>query len=191
LGPTMAAHWAGQRLLPRRSALFRRGTDESVRKMTGKIPLDVGAEKIAHAAHHALDLLERLRILTSRPIPLARSPIDPGTRAIEVYPAATLRSRTCETDGYRKKAEGQSVRLGIAIALEAELPGLAKYAAGSVDVFDACLCLLAAKDFVERACTAPDDEDLAAKEGWIWVKPAPDKVSAVYASRRGARAVIP
>lgn len=74
LGPTMSAHRAGQQLLPRRSALFRRRTDESVRRMTGKIPLDVGAEKIAHAAHQALDLLERLRILTSRPIPLARSP---------------------------------------------------------------------------------------------------------------------
>ena len=40
------------------------------------------------------------------------------------------------------------------------------------DVFDAVLCVLTGKDFMQGLCLGPDEEELplAHKEGWIWVR---------------------
>jgi predicted nuclease with RNAse H fold len=138
---------------------------------TGKGPLEVGADRIARAAHRALEVLNRLRAATGRAIPLAWTPTLDGTAVIEVYPAATLRSRGVREPGY-KRPENLDARRRIAESLAGELPGLADAVAASDHAFDACLCLLAAKDFLDGNAVPPtvDETGSAVKEGWIWVR---------------------
>jgi hypothetical protein len=38
------------------------------------------------------------------------------------------------------------------------------------DAFDAVVCLLAGKDFLQGEVYPPADPDQARQEGWIWVK---------------------
>jgi len=58
----------------------------------------------------------------------------------------------------------------IAQRLAKEVQALERYVAGRADVFDACLCLVAAKDFIEGRALPPQDLELAQREGWIWVR---------------------
>lgn len=169
-------HRAGEPLLAPRDRFFKRLTDMRVKVETGKTPLEVGAEKLAHAAHHALQLLGQLRSESERPIPLARAPDDGPCVAIEVYPAGTLSGHGLPSSGYKKeKAEDGGalhIRDSLAAKLEPRLAGLSRYCQGPVDVFDACICLLSALDFLERQCAAPSVADwpVAEREGWIWVR---------------------
>ncbi|MCM8612364.1 MAG: hypothetical protein NFW15_10470, partial [Candidatus Accumulibacter sp.] len=63
-----------------------------------------------------------------------------------------------------------AVRCRIAQALHAEIPILLSLTDERVDVFDAGLCLVAAKDFMTAETLPPGDTDLARREGWIWVR---------------------
>jgi hypothetical protein len=46
-----------------------------------------------------------------------------------------------------------------------------RQAAIAIDhVFDAAICVLAGFDFIGGCCPKPPDAQLAAKEGWIWVR---------------------
>jgi len=171
MGPSLSDHKAGDFLKVPRRELFRRTTDIAVKNLTGKMPLEVGAEKIAHAAHHAVEIIQRLRHLTGLPLPLAWSQQVRGAVIIEVYPGATLAGNGIASKGYRKTdSEGIAARLQIARQLQHSIP-LSKWTCGSVDVFDACLCLLAAKDFLGGNVARPENLELAEKEGWIWVRP--------------------
>jgi len=176
MASALSAHSAGELLEFSRQAMFMRETDIAVWRRTTKKPMEVGADKIAHAAHHAVELLSRLRELTGEPIPLAWEPAAIGKYAIEVYPGATLASRALAVSGYKKNSEkAKSARRQIADALKGEIPDLQKHVEGRVDVFDACLCLLAAQDFLEGKCPGPKDMGVARREGWIWVRDFADR----------------
>jgi predicted nuclease with RNAse H fold len=171
LGDTLSRHRAGEEIAAGKSVVFSRETDRIVEAKIGKRPLEIGADKIARAAHSALAALSRLRALTSREIPLAWAPSVDGVAAIEVYPGATLKARGIQDSGYKRlDAAGGDVRRRIAQTLEPELPVLARFIGAKADMFDACLCLIAAKDFLEADLLHPSDESLARREGWIWVR---------------------
>ncbi len=179
LGDTLARHRAGE-ALPEVSAhaLFRRLTDD--RERIGRQPLDVGADRIARTAHAALALLEALRRRTGHPIPLAWRPDFPhAIAAIEVYPAGTLRAHALPASGYKKAAQ-RAVRAEIVRGLAPRLhPGSHRgRLLADADVLDACVCVLAADDFLAGRAGGPGPGELerARREGWIWV-----------ANARGAR----
>lgn len=169
LAAELKIHRAGEAFSTEKDALFQRQTDLFTHKRLGKKPLEVGADRIARAAHRALDVLQHLRRASGKSIPLAWSAQFSGVAAIEVYPAGTLIARDLPHSSY-KKDEQADVRHAIANALSGDLPDLKRYADGNADVFDACLCLIAAKDFVDGVSVPSEDLDASYVEGWIWVR---------------------
>ena len=165
LGP----HMAGELIRTDPGMLFLRETDRDIKKRVGKTPLEVGADRIARTAHAALCVLHLLRQGVGKPIPLAWSRKFEGVVAVEVYPAATLIGWGCDSTGYKKPTD-VAAREGIADKLSGAIAGLSAAVGGPADVFDACLCLVAAKDFLDGRAMRPRDHDLAIKEGWIWAR---------------------
>ncbi len=178
MGDALHAHRAGVDFDAEANAIFRRRTDDVVADALGKRPLDVGAERIARTAHSALAFLGRLRRRHGTAIPLAwtQGSLE-ETSAIEVYPAATLAGRGLRSSGYKgTKTQAWEARQSILDSLGAEAPlddALRAEALGSDHVLDAVLCLLAARDFVVGEVISPENRELAAREGWIWVRPPP------------------
>ncbi len=175
LGDELVEHVAGAPIKTPADDLFRRATDRFVQRTIGKTPLDVGADRIARTAHTALGLLESLRELMKLPIPLAWHASDPSEQlcAIEVYPAATLVvTGAPHSTGYKKAGQVEE-RRAIVKHLQARMhigqcvPDLA----GSADLLDAAICVLAGADFLSRRVMYPPDLQLAQREGWIWVAP--------------------
>lgn len=172
LGDRLARHEAGAPLPIEASRLFRRHTDLVVHDRLGKLPLEVGADRIARTGHAALALLDQLRGASRRAIPLAWSPR--GVRqigAIEVYPAATLRSHRFEARGYRA-TEATDVRRALLRRVKdrADLPAKTSLLVRSPDAFDAVLCVLAGADFLSGMAVPPTDRQRARREGWIWFR---------------------
>lgn len=165
----LKVHRAGEPIPTAKDDLFQRQTDRIVHERYGKKPLEIGADRIARAAHRALDVLRLIREKAGKHIPLAWSPRFTGVVTIEVYPAAMLAARGLPHSGYKKLAE-RSARIAIADGLKDDLPELARYVDANSNVFDACLCLAAAKDFVDGLAISPDDPMKAELEGWIWVR---------------------
>lgn len=172
LGQSLAQHQAGQGIAVAQNTLFRRATDVSVHERTGKLPLEVGADRIARAAWQALNVLQQLREATGHDIPLAWAP-DFADRiaAIEVYPGALLKATGGNPSGYKEQAEGAAARASIAERFAERAPWLGDLVDQRTDVFDAALCTLAGIDFLRGEAIAPDDLALARKEGWAWVRP--------------------
>jgi predicted nuclease with RNAse H fold len=162
-------HRAGQPFADSKDEMFQRATDRFVYRTIGKKPLEVGADKIARAAHTALAALQQLRDATGKPIPLAWNPAFIGVAAIEVYPGSTLKAHGLPDSGY-KRPDQLDVRRQIADALRNALAGIEERTDGNIDAFDACLCLLAAKDFLDGRASPPPEFEIAQREGWIWVK---------------------
>jgi predicted RNase H-like nuclease len=162
-------HQAGEAFTFDKNVMFHRSTDNYVHALIKKKPLEIGADKIARAAHSALGALKCLRGESGKQIPLAWKTNLLGVEAIEVYPAGTLKALGLPSSKY-KKPEQISVRLDIVKGLSDVMPDLVQYIKGSDDVFDACLCLIAAKDFLEGLASPPSDIQLAQREGWIWVR---------------------
>lgn len=169
LATELRSHQAGEAFASDKNAMFRRETDTHVKGLINKNPLEVGADKIARAAHSALSALQSLRDESRLPIPLAWDKSFGGVAAIEVYPAGTLKTRGLPDSKY-KKPEQLDVRMDIANHLASEIEGLEMYADGSADMFDACLCMVAAKDFLDGLAQPPIDLKLAQQEGWIWIR---------------------
>lgn len=166
-------HRAGQVLDGEGHDLFRRTTDRFVHKSIGKMPLDVGADRIARTAHMALRLLGEVRGRTGLDIPLAWSPEVEGVAAIEVYPAATLLAHRAAATGYKRKDDvSRDYRETILSALRHDwsLKMDDRLLAGSDDLLDAAVCVLAGADFLRGGCVAPtaDQRATAEVEGWIW-----------------------
>ncbi len=172
LGTALKSHSAGDPLKASANALFRRRTDEVVHRMLGRLPLEVGADRIARTARAALALLDALRTLTGTAIPLAWHPEVAGVSAIEIYPAATLTSYGLRASGYKRPGDAPR-RAEIIAALRAHLalPLDVTLMASNADALDAVLCVLAAADFLRGRCLQPKDLVLAQKEGWIWFHP--------------------
>ena len=172
MGGALARHAAGAGIAVEPNLLFRRETDRFIQRTIGKTPLDVGADRIARTAHAALALLAKLRIRIDLDIPLAWSPdFTQSVAAIEVYPSATLKVRGIRSAGYKKPGD-RIERDGVIEAL-ATLMGLPKDVSAMserADALDAAVCLLAAGDFLEGSAVPPVFQELAVKEGWIWVR---------------------
>ena len=176
LGRSLAPHAAGEALAEAEpNRLFRRATDEFVRRRVGKRPLEVGADRIARTAAAALGVLAELRALRAEAIPLAWSPALAASAAIEVYPAAVLLARQLPASRY-KPAAARGLRAEILEGLAAELQpgGHRELLLDKADVLDAALAALAGVDFLAGHCPSPADRGLAEREGWIWIRePAP------------------
>jgi predicted RNase H-like nuclease len=172
LGGALVEHVAGAELSPPPDALFRRQTDRLVQKALGKLPPDVGADRIARTARAALGMLAEVRALAGRSIPLAWQQ-GKESGAIEVYPAATLITRGVSGVGYKaKSAQGRKVRAEILarLANEADIKTTRDVMVEDANLFDAMVCALAAADFARGTCTPPSDPELARKEGFIWFR---------------------
>jgi hypothetical protein len=175
MGELLHRHQAGDPLPLDPNHLFRRETDRFVRRMVGKLPLDVGADRIARTAHKALAILADLRARSGLRIPLPFLPgPQSGVCAIEVYPAATLLAHGFISSGY-KGANGVQVRNALLAQVQekADFRANLDLIAGNDDAFDAVVCLLAGVDFLKGEVYLPTNEDLAGQEGWIWVKKPP------------------
>lgn len=172
LSPALVNHRAGEPLTVDAHSMFRRQTEKRIRALVKVPPFDVAADRIARTAYSALRLLGQLRATLGLLIPLAWSPDDKGVvHAIEVYPAATLKSHGWRYEGYKKKQQ-LSERREIINALENSRVTLNSFRPtleASADALDAVVCLVAARDFIEGSAEAPKDAGIAAKEGWIWV----------------------
>lgn len=173
LGQTLHEHQAGDSLPIEPNKMFRRLTDRVIRHEIGKQSLDVGADRIARTAHSALMLLQALRETTGEAITLAWHPSRPQSRirAIEVYPAATMRVYRITVPGYRRK-DG---RLSRQIALQhlkayLDFPTETALLEKNTDALDAAICVLASVDFLQGRALEPTDMELVRKEGWIWVR---------------------
>ncbi len=174
LGGYLDKHEAGKKIPEDDShKLFRRATDRFIKDTYGIQSLDVGADRIARTAHSALKLLH---YLGNGLIPLAQVEHFQETAAIEVYPAATLKTHNLIYKGYKKPGDVKTrddilknlEKLGIAI----ESKDVRSKSLESADALDAIVCVLAGMDFLKKDVypPPPELEKLAVKEGWIWVK---------------------
>jgi hypothetical protein len=173
LARALSSHMAGESIAHDPATLFRRTTDRWVAKHIGITPLDVGADRIARTAHAALSLLGDLSPHGSR-IPLAWEPNGIGVRAIEVYPAATLKAKGWRYRGYKKPGQHeQRDEMIDEVQRVANLGTFVKILGDQPDALDAVICLLAGVDFIEGSAAGPAEgmKAIAHREGWIWVKP--------------------
>lgn len=154
--------------------LWRRATDLAVKRLIGKTPLEVGADRIARAAKSALDLLRDVRATTGRAFPVTLQDGAPKRDCVfEVYPAAA-RSAHPGLPDEGKKFE-PSVRHALATALSEFLSMTSDHIdemTASDHVLDAGLCVLAVTEVLENRAVppAPAEREAAAREGWIWVR---------------------
>jgi predicted RNase H-like nuclease len=172
LGEALAVHRAGDPLQPSADESFRRQTDRQVQKLLGRLPPDVAADRVARTARAALALLQEVRTLCPRPVPLAwRQGEESG--AIEVYPAATLIARNVSGSGYKANTQpGRRARRDLLLRLsgEAEIGASRDVLIEDANLFDAVVCVLAGADFARGQCVEPDQLDVAHKEGHIWFR---------------------
>lgn len=71
MGQQPAGHRAGEAIPAPAAEFFSRHNDCTVRKITGKRPVEVGANLIGRTAHATVNLLRELREQTKRRLPLA------------------------------------------------------------------------------------------------------------------------
>ena len=174
LARVLPAHQAGAPINAEANKMFRRLTDRVTRRETGKLPLDVGADRIARTARAALELLQDLRQRTGLEIPLAWKPGPPDiASAIEVYPAATLKVYGITNSKYKRKREVEVRREMLESLRELiDLPDdeNERRMLTSSDALDAVVCVLAGADFLHGEVIEPTDMKVAKREGWIWVR---------------------
>ena len=174
LADVLSAHRAGQPLPGEADRLFRRAIDEFVHTELKKRPLDVGADRIARTAKWALSLLQQVRERLKLPIPLVWIPGE-ESGVIEVYPAATLKSRGILATGYKdKQAEDKRRRIFERLQEEIEAGDMPSEEIERVtnrdDLLDGVVCVLAGADFVRGETFRPQDCAKARREGWIWFR---------------------
>ncbi len=176
LGEVLQYHSAGSPADRCSNEMFRRSTDRYIKEKVDKQPLDVGADRIARTAHTTLKELNILRNKNGSEIPLAWSSDDlEGIQAIEVYPAATLKSHGLRFNGYKKTKDSckRAEREEIATKLRDYLnlrDNDFRTVLDNDDALDAVVCLLAAADFIrgDSMPPPPDYSETARREGWIW-----------------------
>jgi len=172
LAEQLITHQAGDVMNVDANILFRRYTDRFIKRMLGKQPLDVGADRIARTALAALKYLDGIGKTAGRDIRLAWSAeLKSVWSAIEVYPAATLMQSGMRSVSYKKK-EHSAERHQMLLALSDYLMFSTDTSVliEDDDVLDAAVCVLAGSHFLRGQCLLPDDLALAKKEGWIWVR---------------------
>ena len=172
LGDALVEHRAGEALDVEAERMFRRDTDRFVHRELGRMPPEVGADRIARTARAALELLARIRSATDKPLPLAWSP-GKSSGAIEVHPSATLRSRGISHSGYKgDRSAGRKARAAIFERLRPELRAeiRVELLTENDDLLDAVVSAVAAADFARGEAIEPRDRERAAREGWIWFR---------------------
>ena len=171
LARVLHTHAAGDAIDVEANVLFRRETDRFIHRKIGKQSLDVGADRIARTAFAALELIAGLRNRLNRQITTAWEPEFSDTRAIEVYPAATLIAHGISPTGYKSK-NGELERrrilnsLSQLIRIDDEIPQISN----ASDGLDAAICVLAACDFLSGQAFYPEKDWPVKKEGWVWVR---------------------
>ena len=164
LGRALASHQAGEPLAPKAHAMFRRMTDDEICGRLKKRPLEVAADRIARAAHAALQFLEELRQILGCPVNLLWSPTElRRIGVIEVYPAAT------------RITLGAPRGPGSLAGLEARVRFRDGAAPTSEHARDAVVCTISGAEFLSGRLIAPTggQEAQARREGWIWAGPSP------------------
>ena len=150
-----------------RRQLAWRHTDETVRAVTGIIPLSVAADRIGHAAMRCAGLLAKLG---NAGHPVERD----GSGAVaEVYPAASLKQWGLPYRGY-KQPGNLGVLPELVTVLQTAAPWLETGAYDclcrtSNDAFDAVISALTARAAVLNLTLRPDFDlkSHASREGWI------------------------
>lgn len=175
LGEELHSHQAGESIYVEPNKLFRRMTDKYVKGKIGKVPLDVGADRIARTAHTALSLVGELRELNGMELGVAWDPfkVDKGA-IIEVYPAATMKTYGIINSGY-KDAGKESLRESMLQDLKGYIEidtSLDTVLVSNADVLDSAFCVLAGIDFLKGQVYMPADKQLVRTEGWIWFRKA-------------------
>ncbi len=131
----------------------------------GKLPLEVGADRIARTAQAALRLLAAVRQRTGLvlPPPLRLPLAGPGA-AVEVYPAAMRRGLPTDAQGGAGLADYLTERLKMSRQTLAALE--------DPDTRDAVLCVLAGADVLAGRAIAPGPAEraVARRKGWIWCR---------------------
>lgn len=172
LSEALASHRAGESIgLPIHQVLRRR-TEQVVADAHGRLPPEVAADRVARTALSALQMLEELRGVCPRPIPMAWVQGE-SSGAIEVHSCSTLRAHGLNPGAYRgQSAKARSVRREIAthLAERLQLQLSSELLVDNAHLLDAVVSVLAAADFALGACKGPADLDLAEREGWIWVR---------------------
>lgn len=196
LSAALRRHRAGDPLPGEANRLFRRTTDGDVRKRVGKVPLDVGADRIARAALSTLNRIDQIGREVSAPtiVPITRDelPLEschkedpPPLFVLETYPAGWCASETIDTRGYRpSRAIERRLKLLSEVRRAAAGSYVVDFADASIetelarraDDLDAFLCVLAGADALSGK--APDpmeldggcDLEVFRTEGWIWCK---------------------
>lgn len=174
----LPGHRAGEPLACPARAAFARATDLHLRSALRKSSLNIGADRIAWTTHWTLRLLDELRSITGHRLPLAWSPaFTSPVAAIEVYPAATLKSCGLPFMRYKKPCHPDHIacRREIVAGLAGVMAVSAVHAEleAHADVLDAAVCALAAADFLSGRADTPaaGEETTALREGWIWFRP--------------------
>lgn len=166
-------HNAGELLDSDPNLLFRRYTDIFLHKKLGKMPLEIGAERIARTALRALKIIHEVSTLTNKIIPLAWNPAElKHSAAIEVYPAGTLLAHGIPVRGYKNDLPEGPYRLPVLEFTRKHIQSSSQreLISHDTDLLDSVLCCIAGKDFLQNNCSLPPDEKKgqAKKEGWIW-----------------------
>lgn len=169
---TLNNHKAGEPIYQDPDSFFNRETDLFLKKILGKKPFEIGADKIAKTTQWSLLLLQSLREKFNRDIPLVWDNKDLlKASAIEVCPDATLRSRGIYIKGYKNKKEIDKRRKMIEnledfmnFNIDKDILAESSYAT------DAAINVLAGSDFLRGDCIPPPDEFPVHKEGWIWFR---------------------
>ena len=174
MGTELIQHRPGVAIQTSPNDFFRRRTDRVVHKALNRPTLDVGADKIARAAHGALQLLDDVRTRSERSLPILwEIPEDSESGVIEVYPAGTLKTHGYPFQGYKSNKPEQAALRGVIAGHVADVLILpeAPIVTANADALDAVVCVIAGLDFLAGSCIEPgDDLEIAKTEGWIWVK---------------------
>lgn len=156
----------------RREILYR-STDLEVRRVVGKIPLSVAADRIAHPAIRWAGIAARLR---DQRIAV---PLDGSGIACEVYPAGALAAWGFGHVRYKGPKRAQN-RRELVESLADRLPWLdwrehRAICADDDNALDAVISAIVAREVAGGRAVAPSPEfeEAAAQEGWIWL-PAQD-----------------
>ncbi|WP_327040866.1 DUF429 domain-containing protein [Micromonospora ureilytica] len=176
----IGAHHRGDLAVPtdligrdwRRSLAWRR-TDLVIHELTGRLPLSVAADRIAHTAMRGAALLARLAADGHR---VDRTG---GGTVVEVYPAASLKKWGLPHNGF-KGPKNRAALNELVSQLTGAAPWLRLGAFESVcrmsdHAIDAVVAALTARAAAIGHATRPDAADLAAttSEGWIALPTVP------------------
>ncbi|WP_046226982.1 DUF429 domain-containing protein [Paenibacillus dauci] len=179
---SLVNHLAGQYLRSAPLNFFNRSTDLFCHSLLGKKPLEITTNRIARTTHKTLGIINELQMK----YPKMKLLWDPKEEFeigyIEVYPVTWLLSesivpnKTKQYDSYKgTEQKNQRRRLDIIKELRKrgmKFNGMYKRMIKEEHFFDACLCCLGGKDFLDDRTIRPiNNISSIQKEGWIWIKP--------------------